>query len=302
MVAGEGTQARVDPAHDMAMWKTTEANHDMPSQNSEMPDHEKRMPPKQQTTTSTILNGLLIATLVIIAIFILLWLMWPGSSVDFSEAMFESQVSANLVKSVQKLKQSFPSQTERFWKTFRVRSTKHITSPKRPLVFMIAADTQTAHTSQCLARHLIQAANETNPLLINASEYTVEDGDQVKLTLDKTMKQYFDNTPNGTVVINHIELLPPLSPFLFYSYCDNDNALYPHSTVIFIAHITTDLSTLDPLGAEKAVEQFLGKKVWGNNPPYDPGAVGALLSRITDTVLVPRIESSMNVDPTLCSL
>lgn len=301
MVSDEKPESSVGSTRSMVIQRTTQVKHDMPSQQQDseasgQTEYEDQTPSKPERTNPTIFSGPLLAILVISAIFISLSLaMWLGFSSDSSDGILstESQRYANLVEHVEKLEQLFPSQTKRFWKTFTVRTKKHIASPERPLVFMMAVDKQTANTSQCLARHLGQAISGTKPLMIDALKYADENGDQVKLKLDTTMKKYFDVTPDGTVVINHIELLPPLSPFLFYPYCDNDNALYPRSTVIFITHIaTTNLSTLDLVRVENVVEQFLGKEVWGHNPPYDPGAVSALLSRITDTVLVPIAESS----------
>ena len=229
----------------------------------------------------------------IIILAVTLWFVWPDSAVMTSERIPKNRTSTDdFIKHFQELQQSFPSQTGRFWKTVSSRSRRHLSSmpPKRPLVFMIAADSQTAGTSQCFAQRLGHALDLSKPRLLNGSVFQGANGGDVKLKLDTTLRQYFDNNLAGTVIIDHIELLPPLSPFLFYSYCDNDNAVYPYATIIFVTHMQIDMSSLDHVEAETAVEHFLSKEVWRDNPPYDPSAVAALLSRITDTVLIPKTE------------
>lgn len=299
MSSTEEAPLKVDSTHHMPTQETKGTEPDRPKKHMEKPNHsryDKKPSHKRNVTNFSMLSKLRILILAVTVLGIItLWLVWPDASIVRSDRKSVSRLSTDdFVVNLRELRQSFPSQTDRFWKTILARSKRHISSvpPKRPLVFMTAADPETSRTSQCLAHHISQALSASRPLLINGSMYADENGDQVKLKLDKMLKKYFDVAPAGTTVIDHIELLPPSSPFLFYSYCDNDNALYPYATVIFIAHVRTKLNAADPVGAEKAVEQFLGKDVWGSNPPYDPGAVAALLSRITDTVLVPRLESS----------
>ena len=277
-------EARLVPSHETGRAKPAIPSH------HETPSAHTVTPPRSSVSVNLLIVMLSVLIMILAVIW---WLVWPGTAVMTGERIPNNRTSTDeFIKHFQELQQSFPSQTGRFWKTVSSRSRRHLSSmpPKRPLVFMIAADSQTAGTSQCFAQRLGHALGSSKPRLLNGLLFQGANGDDVKLKLDTTLKQYFDNNLAGTVIIDHIELLPPLSPFLFYSYCDNDNAVYPYATIIFVTHMQIDMSRLDHVEAETAVEHFLSKEVWRDNPPYNPSAVAALLSRITDTVLIPKTE------------
>ena len=60
-------------------------------------------------------------------------------------------------------------------------------------------------------------------LIINGSKYKSWKGNKAKLELDQLLKNFFLNGLK-VAIIENLEVLPPTSPLLFYSYCNNQNA------------------------------------------------------------------------------
>ena len=89
---------------------------------------------------------------------------------------------------------------------------------------------------------------------------------------------------------HQLELLPPPSPLLFHSYCDDQNAPYKHVAIIFTVHLPVEPdASLEPKEAERTVEKYLADEVWAKE---NKDAVADLLIRVTDTVALMNGEPS----------
>jgi len=122
-------------------------------------------------------------------------------------------------------------------------------------------------------------------------------GEKVKKSMDDLLKEKFQQG-HRAAVIRHLELLPPPSPLLFYSYCDDQNAPHKHVAIIFTVHLPSEPdSSLPAKEAEGMVEKYLSEEVWAKE---NQDSVGALLSRVADTVVLMNGESGELVK-TLCS-
>ena len=195
---------------------------------------------------------------------------------------------------IDKLQLSFTNQTERFWKILRNRGLAHVrnSNPLQPLVFLLAAPPPAHEWVDCLATKLAEMLDPRHKRYlarIDGGEEKEYPGDEIKKKMDNYLKKKFKED-HRVAVIHHLELLPPPSPLLFYSYCDDQNAPHKHIAIIFTVHLPEEPSlSLSPKEAEATVEKYLSKEVWLRD---DMDAVAALLSRIADTVVLMNGESS----------
>ena len=195
---------------------------------------------------------------------------------------------------VDKLQQSFTNQTERFWKILKNRGLAHLRnpSPSQPLVFLLGAPPPAHEWVDCLATKLAEKLDpkqKRNLAVIDGNLEKLYPADKTKKKMDEFLKEKF-GAGHRVAIIYHLELLPPPSPLLFYSYCDDQNAPHKHIAIIFTVHLPVEpSSSLPPKEAEGTVEKYLSNEVWSRD---DMDAVAALLTRISDTVALMNGESS----------
>lgn len=195
---------------------------------------------------------------------------------------------------VEELQQSFTNQTERFWMILKNRGLAHLRNkhPTQPLVFLLAAPPPAHEWVNCLATKLAEKLDpkqKRNLATIDGNQEKGNSADNTKEKMDEILEENF-KAGHRVALIHHLELLPPPSPLLFYSYCDDQNAPYKHATIIFTVSLPEEpSSSLSPKEAEGVVEEYLANEVWSK---VDEDAVSALLSRIATTVAL------MNGEPT----
>ncbi|XP_078383769.1 torsin-1A-interacting protein 1-like [Oculina patagonica] len=195
---------------------------------------------------------------------------------------------------VDKLQESFTNQTERFWKILKNRGLAHLRNkhPSQPLVFLLAAPPPAHEWVDCLASKLAEKLDpkqKRNLARIDGKNEKSYPADKTKKKMDDLLKEKF-KAGHRVALINHLELLPPPSPLLFYAYCDDQNAPHKHVAIIFTVHLPVEPSpSLPAKEAEGFVEKYLSNEVWSRD---DMDAKAALLSRIADTVALMNGESS----------
>ena len=152
----------------------------------------------------------------------------------------------------------------------------------------------------CLATKLaekLDPKHKRNLAIIDGKKEKTNPPDETKKTMDIFLKEKF-SAGHRVALIHHLELLPPPSPLLFYSYCDDQNAPHKHVAIIFTVHMPLEpSSSLSPKEAEGSVEKYLSDEVWAKD---EKDAIAALLSRIADTVVLMSGESSGSAKA-LCS-
>ena len=203
---------------------------------------------------------------------------------------------------VDRLQFSFTNQTERFWKILKNRGLAHLRNkdPLQPLVFLLAAPPPAHGWVDCLATKLaekLDPRHKRNLAIIDGKKQKTNPPDETKKTMDIFLKEKFQEG-HRVALIHHLELLPPPSPLLFYSYCDDQNAPHKHVAIIFTVHMPLEpSSSLSPKEAEGSLEKYLSDEVWAKD---EKDAIAALLSRIADTVVLMNGESSGSAKD-LCS-
>ena len=187
---------------------------------------------------------------------------------------------------IKELQSSFTNQTDRFWRILKNRGLAHLNnpSPSQPLVLLLAAPPAAHSTVDCFAKKLAEGLDpEYKRMLatIDGREERSYPGEDTKKKMDDLLKRRFKEGHRAALV-HHLELLPPPSPLLFYSYCDDQNAPNKHVAIIFTVHMPVEPdASLEPKEAEGTVEKYLADIVWAKE---DKDAVAALLSRVADTV------------------
>ena len=199
---------------------------------------------------------------------------------------------------VDELQQSFTNQTERFWKILKNRGLAHLRNkhPTQPLVFLLSAPPPAHEWVDCLATKLaekLDPKHKRNLAMIDGNEEKGNSADETKEKMDEFLEEKF-RAGHRVALVHHLELLPPPSPLLFYSYCDDQNAPHKHVAIIFTVHLPMEpSSSLSPSKAEGTVEKYLANEVWSR---IDRDAVAALLSRIAeDSVVLMNGESSYSL-------
>ena len=195
---------------------------------------------------------------------------------------------------IKELQSSFTNQTDRFWRILKNRGLAHLNnpSPSQPLVLLLAAPPAAHSTVDCFAKKLAEGLDpEYKRMLatIDGREERSYPGEDTKKKMDDLLKRKFMDGHRAALV-HHLELLPPPSPLLFYSYCDDQNAPHKHVAIIFTVHLSVEPdASLEPKEAEGTVEKYLADIVWAKE---DKDAVAALLSRVADTVALMNGEPS----------
>ena len=195
---------------------------------------------------------------------------------------------------IKELQSSFTNQSDRFWRILKNRGLAHLnnSSPSQPLVLLLAAPPAAHSTVDCFAKKLAEGLDpEYKRMLamIDGREERSYPGEDTKKKMDDLLKRRFKEGHRAALV-HHLELLPPPSPLLFYSYCDDQNAPNKHVAIIFTVHMPVEPdASLEPKEAEGTVEKYLADIVWAKE---DKDAVVALLSRVADTVALMNGEPS----------
>ena len=184
------------------------------------------------------------------------------------------------------LQSLFINQTDRFWRIVKNRGLAHLRNadPPQPLVLLLAAPPAAHGVVDCLARKLAEVLDPRNKRTLATIDGTEEKhfaGEKAKKKMDELLINTF-KAGHRAALIHHLELLPPPSPLLFYSYCDDQNAPHKRVAIIFTVHLPAEPdASLSPNEAEGTVEKYLSSEVWARE---DRDAVAALLSRVADTV------------------
>ena len=250
--------------------------------------------PRQSANIMNICNSVVILLVLAgVCIFVAISLAPPEPEMktdfDFVK-IFENKIT--------ELQSSFTNQTDRFWRLLKNRGMAHLrnTNPPQPLVLLLAAPPAAHDVVDCLATKLAQVLDPKHKralAMIDGTEEKRYQGDKAKKKMDNLLIKKFKEGHRAALV-HHLELLPPPSPLLFYSYCDDQNAPHKHVAIIFTVHLPAEPDpSLSPKEAEGTVEKYLSNQVWGRE---DQDAVAALLSRIADTVALMNGEAGDSVE------
>ena len=293
------TQNSQKPVSRAKTRETTSQQNDEEGNRSHPDDKDGKETSKRSSSMTGLINScksavipLIIFFLVIIVAILLQGLLYPPLPPDSKPSDFNfAKIFANKIVELQS---SFTNQTDRFWRLLKNRGLAHLknASPPQPLVLLLAAPPAAHSIVECFARNLAEALDPKHKrmlAIIDGREERSYPGEETKKKMDDLLIRRFKKGHRAALV-HHLELLPPPSPLLFYSYCDDQNARYKHVAIIFTVHMPEEPdASLEPKEAEGTVEKYLADIVWAKE---DKDAVAALLSRVADTVALMNGEPS----------
>ncbi|XP_058246216.1 torsin-1A-interacting protein 2-like isoform X2 [Hemibagrus wyckioides] len=195
------------------------------------------------------------------------------------------------------LKTLFPSQRPELWNRTMIHIKRHLnlTDPTEPVSLMLTSGREAEKTLGCLAQHLAAAFSSTfnsSVLGIDGTSKSAQDSDQVKMDIDKALKEAFEGGTKAAV-IHRFEELPPGSTLIFYRYCDHENSAFKKVFLAFTVMLEEEVafSPNANLGmVEEMVQEYLKKKFVSSDRTakfnqMDVDKLSGLWSRISHLIL-----------------
>ncbi|XP_041370064.1 torsin-1A-interacting protein 2-like [Gigantopelta aegis] len=230
---------------------------------------------------------ILVVVAVALALALKLVSIYAGYS-DDDKAMHATKPTEfqEFIKRVNELRDVFPSQDERTWKTLK-SSVKHVLDgkdPHYPAVILFAVPKSASKLGTCFAQQVAQKFKNSTRLnkYIDCRHSSHLDPADAKLDLDEKIHAHFQT--GKAVVIDHLEMLSPKSVLLLHGTCDNDNAPFKDVLISLVFHLDIPRD-IDHKRVEDKVEEYLMSGL-------DVDKVGAMLSRIANNIVVIRHEQS----------
>jgi hypothetical protein len=212
----------------------------------------------------------------------------------------------NIVEEIEKLANDFQNQTPYSIKKLKSRVLSYIdhkTAPQ-PFVLLVAATQDDQQTAECFAKRVAQLLT-TSSVVINGSKYSDTTSDNAKLDIDDRLRKVFQkgNFPTAAIIQN-FDSIPYGTTNLFYAYCDHDNPMFKEAAIIFTITLPQDYHIVavdHEHDREGLVEKYLSEdSPWVKDEKFSSDIMGALISRITDTVIVVNKESEESFKEKSC--
>ena len=202
---------------------------------------------------------------------------------------------ADIETNLKQLENDFQNQSLQSFRKLKSRVlsyVEHRTSPQ-PFVLLVASAQDDQLTAKCFATRVAQLLT-TSTVTINGSEYSTAVSDNAKLEIDDKLRSLFSKGKfPSAAIIHNLDMIPYGTTNLFYAYCDHNNPMYKEAAIIFTITLLQSYEvTLDEVAREGLVEKYLSNdSPWVKDKTFSSDIMGALISRITDIVIVVNKES-----------
>ncbi|XP_017576752.1 torsin-1A-interacting protein 1 [Pygocentrus nattereri] len=206
-----------------------------------------------------------------------------------------------------KVQSSFPNQHKELWRRSKIHLLRHLqmSRPNEPVSLILTSGRGAEKTLGCLAQRLAAAFSTSlnaSALDIDGASKTAEDSDQVKLDIDRALREAFD-AGKQAAVIHRFEELPPGSTLIFYRYCDHENAAYKNIFLAFTVLLAEELEVLPNVSlgmVEEMVQEYLKEKFVSSHRTtmfnqMDVDKLSGLWSRISHLILPVAAEQKVEL-------
>ena len=202
----------------------------------------------------------------------------------------KDSVTVDIELGLRELANDYQNQSQFSYKKLKSRMTSYIhhkTSPQ-PFVLMVASTPDNQRTAECFANRIAKLLT-TVTVIINGSKYFDAPSDDAKQDIDLLLRDVFGERKFPTAAIIHnFDSIPYGTTSLFYAYCDHDNPMYKEAAIIFTISLPQNYEiSSNEVDREGLVGKYLSEESpWVNDKEFSMDVVGALISRITDTIIV----------------
>ena len=241
------------------------------------------------TETDTVLTNILILVSIVFVILAI------AAAFVRSNNGFNLNRKIDIELSIKQLENDFQNQSLSSFKKLKSRMVaymEHRTSPQ-PFVLLVASTQDNQPTADCFARRVTQLITNSQ-VTINGSKYSNITSDDAKSEIDEDLRDEFRKGKFPTAAIIHnFDEIPYGTTALFYAYCDHDNPMYEEAAIIFTITLPEDYDiNSNEIEREALVAKYLSEdSQWVKDETFSSDVMGALISRITDTVIVVNQES-----------
>ena len=202
-----------------------------------------------------------------------------------------------LLKEIKTLKHSFPGQLNDSWINMMAAfNSVSIEEPSQPAVLLlISPNTQEGiQTMSCLSKKTAVAINrlfgrsmENEPVIQSEEIVNFQKTvDPIKKELIKRMNSVLENS--SSVVLTHLEILPPEAVIILHGFCDNFMAPFKKSIIILTITFNPDDHKLDN---PSQVDRLL-HRLWASDLGTDLSA--SLVSRMANFPVLVQPESGIS--------
>ncbi|XP_060737893.1 torsin-1A-interacting protein 2 isoform X1 [Tachysurus vachellii] len=260
----------------------------------DIPDHDaetKRSSVAADTFSWYILLAILLSLLALVVL--IFWFVRTSSPpVEKEFTLLEI-----FYQEMDKVQESFPNQHREVWRRSRIHLKEHLnlTNPTEPVSLILTSGREAEKTLGCLAQRLAAAfsnAVNSSVLGIDGTSKSAQNSDDVKLDIDKTLKEAFESGTQAAV-IHRFEELPPGSTLIFYRYCDHENSAFKKVFLAFTVMLQEEMAFPPNVSlgmVEEMVQEYLKEKFVSSDRTVefnkmDLDKLSGLWSRISHLIL-----------------
>ena len=200
-------------------------------------------------------------------------------------------VQEKFIAGLAKMREEFPSQSERFWSKLEAGLLPILgNGSKRPVAILLVASPGSEAVANCLAQTFASVVTKIvksqKPVVFDASKETVagKSPDEVKKSLDDRLTNAFSSGIKSGLVL-HIEALYGESAMILYRFCDTDNAPFKDVALLLTLNLAEKVDT----EKDHVVDDEL-KRIWGD--VLNPDRLDQMLDRIRNSVAFVRPETN----------
>lgn len=203
-----------------------------------------------------------------------------------------------LVKEMKAMRSAFPNQSIDTWLNFKAAINSILEDdPSQPAVLLLVGSNsaESIKTVRCVAYRLAEITNKLLGKSPNEVVIPIEDvlqlhdkEDAMKEQLERRIRSVLDNS--FSVVLGHLDRIPPVAAMVLHGYCDNFGAPYKKSVIILTATFHPDKLPVDSGQVDLQLRNLWDKRL-------GPDSSASLVSRVANYPVFIQPDSTASCTP-----